>query len=337
MAESISLDDKVAFLSRPDTYGIDAPVESVETHMSRVFMTPERVHKLKKPVRGAAFDFTTLEARRRNCMMELEINRRLSPDVYYGMVPLTLTSSGLSLHGEGEVVDWLVEMRRLPAGSFLNRFLEAGEVPGDRLRAAIDQLVRLYEDAPPEAMGTATYRDRFRKNLENLHEELRAPHYGLDRERVRRVIGAQGTLLERQPALLDERVRAGRIVEAHGDLRPQHLCLTDPPRIIDGLEFNRDLRVMDQLDELGFLALECRMAGSPETADAVLEHYSARTNDAPEPPLLAFYQSYRALVRCLLAVRHLDDESPQRPQHWRDKAADYLAMADRIAEELPAG
>ena len=125
-AAETELAQKVAFLSRPDTYGVDA-VACRETHMSWVFLAGERAYKLKKPVRFAYLDFSTLTRREAACRAELRLNRRLAPDVYLAVKPLTSapTQGGsLSLGGSGPVVDWLVVMQRLDERNTLQHALE---------------------------------------------------------------------------------------------------------------------------------------------------------------------------------------------------------------------
>src|SRR5579885_1694049 len=111
---------KVAFLSEPKTYGSPAGgVVRRETHMSWVFLAGERVYKLKKPVRFPYLDFSTLARREAACRAELRLNRRLAPDVYLGVIPLTATEGKLALGDGGDVIDWLVVMRRLDEGGTL--------------------------------------------------------------------------------------------------------------------------------------------------------------------------------------------------------------------------
>ena len=69
--------------------------------------------------------------------------------------------------------------------------------------------------------------------------------------------------MQRLAAELDSRAARGCVVEAHGDLRPEHVCLLPEPQIIDCLEFSRDFRILDPADELAFLALECERLGDP--------------------------------------------------------------------------
>ena len=126
---SVPVDRKVMFLASPLAY-VERPtqVETIETHYSWVFLTDRYVYKLKKPLRGTGFDFSTIEARRRNAETEVRLNRRLAPDVYLGVVPLILKAGGnLSIGGKGAITDWLVEMVRLPAERMLDRCLARGD------------------------------------------------------------------------------------------------------------------------------------------------------------------------------------------------------------------
>ena len=127
---ALTLREKVAHLSRPESYPEEtAAVEVVQTHMSCVFLTDRHAWKLKKPVRHDFLDFSTLEARRADCEEELRLNRRLARDVYLEIVPLTFTSDGaLRLGGDGEVMEWLVKMRRLPAQLMLDHAIRHGNV-----------------------------------------------------------------------------------------------------------------------------------------------------------------------------------------------------------------
>lgn len=124
----IELAQKVAALCRRETYS-DAPtrIEVVETHMSFVFLTTDYAYKLKKPVRYDFLDFSTRELRRRSCEEELRLNQRLAPGVYLGLVSLHLGPNGrMRLGGDGEIVEWLVQMRRLPQDRMLDERIRRG-------------------------------------------------------------------------------------------------------------------------------------------------------------------------------------------------------------------
>ena len=109
-APRVDISRKVAVLASSQVYAErPAQVEIVETHFSWVFLTERYVYKLKKPLRGEGFDFSTAEARRRNAEAEVRLNRRLAPGVYIGVVPLTL-------YERPPLGDWWPRRRRRLAG-----------------------------------------------------------------------------------------------------------------------------------------------------------------------------------------------------------------------------
>lgn len=334
--DDVGIEAKVAFLKRPESYPEDAErVEVVETHMSWVFLTERHAHKLKKPVRYDYFDFRTVAARRRNCAEEVRLNRRLAPDVYIGTVPLTIDgASALHLGGFGEPVDWLVKIHRLPAKRNLQRAIEAGTVREAQVRAFAVELARFYRDAAPVAISPQEYRARFAADIEANRRELVRPRYRVPADLVERVCAAQRSFLDRRAPLLEERATGRRIVEAHGDLRPEHVFLGPRPQIIDCLEFARELRLLDPVDELSFLALECARLGAPGLGRLVFEAYAQATSDEPPEALVRFYKAYRAALRAKIAVWHLREADVREPDKWPALARTYLDLAAGFLEDL---
>lgn len=320
---------KVDFLRRPESYTPrPSRVETVETHMAWVFLTDRYAWKMKKPVRYEFLDFSTLPARRGDCEEEVRLNRRLAHNVYFGVVPLNVDPQGtLQLDGEGEPVEWLVKMRRLPSERMLDRLIERGAVNEADVRKAAALLSGFYEHAAPAQLGTTEYRDRLAREIRANRDELLLPKYGLPADQVESLTAAQLELLDHEPALFDQRVEAERVVEAHGDLRPEHICLEEEPVIIDCLEFNRDLRLLDTVSELSFLSLECDRLSAPFVGEWVFDTYRSSTRDDPPPPLLDFYRRYHAATRAKIAVWHLQDSDIREPRKWTAKARRYLELA----------
>jgi uncharacterized protein len=332
----VSLRDKVRFLQRPDSYP-ERPgaTQAVESHMSWVFLTPRHAYKLKKPVRYSYLDYSTIAARRENCAAEVRLNRRFAPAVYLGIVPLNVEPSGrLRLGGAGEPCDWLVKMVRLPAERTLEAQIERDTVDGAQLRRAIHVLTRVYRQAAPVDIAADAYLARFRSDLQENLAELTDAAFELSSELPQIVAAAQERFLHRHAALLNARVEAGRIVEGHGDLRPEHIYLLDPPIIMDCLEFNRDLRLLDLVDELAYLALECHRLGAPHLGDVVLATYRADTGDRPPDALIDFYGSARAMLRAKLAIWHLRDEHRPDAEKWQARTMRYLYIAADHAGKL---
>lgn len=334
--EKVGLEEKVTFLKQSVAYA-DAPdtVEAVETHMAWIFLTDRHAYKLKKPIVFEELDFTTVERRHWACAEEVRLNRRLAGDVYQGVVPLGVGPRGeLRLGDGGELVDWLVQMQRLPAARMLDALIEADAWSPDGIRAAARKLAHFYRAAEPAPFAPAEYVQHFYDHITDAAHALAASAYPIPRERVRATFETQIDFLRRTPDLLEARARAKRIVEGHGDLRPEHICLIEEPVVFDCLEFDRTLRLLDPADELGFLAMECARLDAPAIGALVLETYADVAGDTPPERLLHFYQSYRALQRAQLAVRH-----PHRPgtfdeAKWSDQAETYLQLAIHHADRL---
>jgi len=334
-----SLESKVAFLRRADAYPEGTrEVAAIETHLSWVFLTDTHAYKLKKPVRRDECDLTSVTARAAHCRMEVVLNRRLSESVYLGAVPLGLDRAGaLRLDRGGVVVDWLIRMRRLPAERMLDRVIESHRLRDGDLAPLVARLVRFYRTCPPMPIAGAEFRARLAARIARSTAALCAPEAGQPRSGVEDVAERQLAFLERHAEAIDRRVALGRIVEAHGDLRPEHVCLEPEPQVIDCLEFSRELRVLDVAEELGFLALECERLGAPRAKSEIFREYAARSGDSPDAAIVDFYQSVHACVRAMLAATHLAEGGRDDHVKWRARAAEYLRLAAlRVApERLP--
>jgi len=326
--------DAVSFLSQPAAYAEAPPTVSVvETHMSWVFLTGRDVYKLKKAIRHDGIDFTTADRRRHNCEEEVRLNRRLAPHVYLGVITLTREAGGgLAIGGRGEPVDWLVHMRQLPDHRHLDAILRAGRARDEeaRIRQAARHLARFFVSAPPEPVPAETHRRRLVDGVKGDLRVLSEERYGLSRDKVATLARAALGFLHDCAAVFDARVAAGRIVEGHGDLRPEHIWLDPEPAVLDCVEFDRTLRIVDPADELAFLMLECERLGAPEVGDWFLDEYAGASGDRPPARLLHFYRVYRALRRATIAARHLDDPSVLEPERFLDRAARYLELAEPV-------
>ena len=284
----VSLEEKVVFLGSLATYPeLTVPVEIKETHMSCVFLAGDTVLKLKKPAKYPFLDFSTVAAREFNCREEIRLNRRLAPDTYIGVVPLTLEPDAkLALDGVGEVVDWLVKMRRLPADRMLDSAIKNGTVTRVEVESVADRLVTFYEHSAPANLTPQEYISGISGELTLNEDVLTMPEFDLPQATLVTVLKSIQNFVARDSRMLLNRVENGHIIEGHGDLRPQHVCLVDPPVIIDCLEFNRSLRLVDPFDELTFLGLECELLGASWIGSLLIERCADALGGAPDDRLL---------------------------------------------------
>jgi uncharacterized protein len=333
-----SVEEKLAALSMPSTYGPGVhEVRLIETHFAWIFLTQDTVYKLKKPIVARHLDLDTPAKRRENCHEELRLNRALSPEVYLGVESLVRGPEGrLHLDGEGAAVDWLVRMRRLPGNLMLDCAIAAGRVPREQLDAAAHLLIDFYRRQPPIGIAPDAYVQRLQQQIDTNQTELLAVDLGLDPAVVDRLIAQQRATLTKLHAEVAQRAVQRRIIEVHGDLRPEHVCLTSPPAIIDRLEFSLDLRVLDPCEELAYFAIECSHAGAAWVGDRVFSLYRTATADPVPDPLYRLYQSHRAATRAKIVAWHLRDPAFKARQPWSAIAGRYLGEALEYIETQPA-
>lgn len=329
------IESKLKFLQTAAVYAeFGSPLEYIETHMSWVFLVGEQVFKLKKPVRFPFLDFTTLAAREFYCREEVRLNARLAPDVYLGLMALRWCNGTFTLVPEarlhdsataGETVDWLVWMRRLPANLMLDHLIATQRVAPQDIDALIDVLSTFYRTAQAADVSPSDYLARFQSEQASTREVLLRPQFQLQDAAL--AIDRLSTALSQGADLLRERVLSKRVLDGHGDLRPEHVCLRQPPVIIDCLEFNPQLRQVDPFDELAYLSLECDMAGAPWIGERLTAGCATMLGERPTPALMQLYTAHRAMLRARLAMAHLLDSQPRLPQKWPPLAARYIARA----------
>ena len=303
--------------------------------MSWVFLGDARVYKLKKPLRQGALDYRGLNTRAHNCREEIRLNRRLAPEVYLGSMPLTLEASGaLALGGAGRIVDWLVVMRRLPEDRMLDAMIGRKSVQPRDIARIVALLSGFYHQTPQTPMDGDDYLQILRQRLAEDRAVVGDARFGLAPQEFKPAFGALEGVLLQEPELLLERVRRGRIVEGHGDLRPEHLCLLEPPVVIDCLEFDPRLRCVDPFEELAYLALECELLGAAWIGPLLIDGCAERLDDHPPARLIDFHTAARACLRARLALSHLLEPRLRQEEKWLPLARRHLAVARDRAVRL---
>ncbi len=328
----------VSFFSDPANYphAVDR-VERRETHVSHVFLAGSFAYKLKKPVKFPFLDASTLSLRKRWCGLELALNRRLAPRIYLGLVPVVERGGALQLGGRGKTVEWLVKMRRLPEARMLDQLVARRRVGrGDMLHIG-QTLVRFFKRAARSAQITrfGTPAAVAQLVLGNLQEC--APFVGrLVSESDRRFLeSAYRQFLTLHGPLLQQRIRERRIVDGHGDLRCENICVTDPVTIFDCVEFQPAFRCGDAVNDLSFLVMDLEFRGKRRLADALVAQYRRGFNDSTGDLLLPFYKCHRTLVRG--KVRGLAWlQHPRTPEgrRLRELSRRHFALALRYTRQF---
>jgi aminoglycoside phosphotransferase family enzyme/predicted kinase len=341
------------FLQRPSSYPDQVEsVEMRETHISWVFLAGSHAYKLKKPVRFDFLDFSSGKLRKQACDAEVSLNRRLSPSVYCGVVPIRRTKTGsLAIGrqvgdgqvgdeqvGDGQVVDWLVKMKRLDDERTLDAVLTRSHDITEwkpPVQSAATYLAQFYTTQAPVTVRTSEFRTGFRRHVDdNERQLLEITTSEADHDSVRLIHSAQRRFLVTHRDVFDNRARDGRIVDGHGDLRPEHLYLYPQPLVIDCIEFNIEYRTNDIADELSFLAMECDRLGAQSVGRILFDEYARLSNDRPPPSLVAFYKSYRACVRAKVAALRSQQQTRSAANSSLRAEHDYLRLAQRYIRDL---
>lgn len=295
--------------------------QPVETHISAVFVGPERVLKLRKAVRLPFLDQTDPARRAELAARELALNAPHAPGLYRGLRRITRTPDGrLALDGEGETVETLVEMAPIPPAAFLDRVAEAGGLSPALLDALADAVAAMHAVAPRQEVADPAA--AFRRVLDgNLASALSA---GLDPEAARRWHAAALARLSAVAPALAARAAAGFLRRCHGDLHLGNLALWQGrPVPFDALEFDEALATIDVGYDLAFLLMDLDRRAGRAAANRVFGRYVARTGDAGLCAGLALWLSTRAMVRA-----HVRQAAGQ-------EGAEYLAAALAYLEPVP--
>lgn len=282
-----------------------APAELVETHISWVLLAGTDAWKIKKPVDFGFLDFSTVEKRRFCCEEELRLNRRLAPQLYLEVVPITLDGSQPRLGGSGPVLDWAVHMRRFAATEQLDAMLAAGRLEPCHIDAAALCIAAFHAglagiggDSP---LGSAeAIHAPARQNFVQVRAGLSEP---ADLARLAQLEAWSEAEFARLEDVFAQRRADGFVRECHGDLHLGNLAWHEGAVLpFDCIEFNENLRWVDVQSEIAFLAMDLHDRHRPDLAWRFLNAYLEHSGDYAGLALFRYYQVYRALVRAKVAI-----------------------------------
>ena len=324
--------DIISALLLPSAY--PEPTDHVElkqTHISYLFLTKDFVYKVKKGVNFGFLDFTTLEQRQHFCEEEVRLNTRLCPGMYLGVAHICLSAGGIKINGPGTVIEYAVKMLRLPADRMLNRMLDAQQVSTPEIREVARRIAE-FHCALPTNVDIAQFgepraiAENWNDNISQLRSGSIPPNFSADLDRID-TWGQNFLILNDQ--LLQRRVADGYIRECDGDIHSENICLTDPVRIFDCIEFNSRFRYSDTAADLAFLLMDLDFHRRSDLATVAVDEYTAITGDEACRELLPFYKVYRALIRAKVeALRSMDPECHEGDRRQAaQQALAYLRLA----------
>jgi aminoglycoside phosphotransferase family enzyme/predicted kinase len=328
----------LALLGDPATHGGQA-VRRIDTHAASVFLAGERAFKVKRAVRFPFLDFSTLEKRKAACESELEVNRPFAPQIYLRVVAITRAGDGaLALGGNGEPVEWAVEMRRFDETQTLDHLAAQGRIDvalADRLGRIVAQGHAQAAPVEPQpwidAMGAYVG--------EHAAEFGRTPEL-FPPAAVAELGRASDAAYEHIRPLLVERGARGLVRRIHGDLHLGNIALIEgAPVLFDAIEFSPLIGSGDVLYDLAFLLMDLIERGLPQAANVVFNRYLAQTRRAEDLDALAalpFYLSMRAAIRAKVTAERRERAAPAEAAAIGESARRYFDLARRAIAPPPA-
>lgn len=320
-------------------------VRLVQTHISYVFLADERVFKTKKPVDFGFVNQLDAETRHQFCLREVELNRRLAPDTYVGVHPVVRLADGSHRIVEGDppagatMVEWAVEMKRLPDDRTLASLLEADAVPSGLVRLLAAKLVEFHAAAAVVPNDPAFAGGEAERSWWAREQGEAEPFIGDTWEPANAIVlkNYVNALIERESALFDRRLADGRVVDGHGDLHAMHIYLIDDEIVIvDCLEFTEwfQFRLLDVGYDVAFLAMDLEARGRPELGDELAGRYIAAVGDETMPVLQPVHRAFRAFVRGKVESMgaHAPEVSAEQQRALAESARRYFALASKFAD-----
>lgn len=292
-----------------------ADIELIETHISWVVLTGDYAYKIKKPVDFGFLDFSTLDKRKKYCEQELQLNRRLAPDIYLDVVSISGSVEHPIISDEKKPFEYAVKMQQFPQSAQLDNMLQAGELGSEQIDA-IAQMVSTFHNSTAVANDETDYGKPekifkpVKENFELISESLKTSAHEAKLGELKKWSESE---FARMKLILSQRKKDGFIRECHGDMHLRNLVWLDGKALaFDCIEFNENLRWIDVISEIAFLMMDLQDRGQEQLANRFLNAYLEITGDYDGLSVLSFYLCYRAMVRAkvdALRIQQMTDDT----------------------------
>jgi uncharacterized protein len=312
-------------------------IDLIQTHISYVFLTEKYVYKVKKPVNFGFLDFSTLDKRKLYCEKELELNRRLCPEIYLEVVTIN-KSKTLKIKGTGETVEYALKMKRLPQECIMTLLLQEGKVDKKNIDEIAEIVAKFHSEAQTNAEITEVggikavkfnWAENFAQTTKYLDQTLTKADYDVMQTKINNFIA-------KNKALFEARMADGHVRDCHGDLHSGNIFITPKICIFDAIEFNDRFRYSDTAADVAFLAMDLDYQNRSDLADYFIAQYQKYSKDPQLKALLPFYKCYRAYVRGKVISFRLDDahiKAEDKQAAIKDATA-YFKLALQYAKNL---
>ncbi len=328
------IDDLLQPASLPDK---TENISLVQTHISLVFVADNFVYKIKKAVNFGFLDFSTLEKREHYCHQEIKLNRRLSPDLYVGVLPIHFDGKRYTVgKGRGDIVEYAVKMKRIPDEMLMRSLFSRGELRVKHLKEIAQVLARFHQNAQGSpGIDKFGRPEAFKINTdENFEQTEKYVGLTIKKKDFNAIHEWTNIFYKENRGLFQDRIDEGKIRDCHGDLHMEHICLEEPISVFDCIEFNDRFRYTDTVADIAFLLMDLEYRGGEDFSDRLWDLYAELTGDKGMDFLLTFYKVYRAYVRGKVNSFQLDDEhiGAREKEEAAQTAKKYFQLARSYTE-----
>jgi len=320
-------------LKNPKFFGPHvASVQLLQTHISYVALTGTYAYKVKKPVNFGFLDFSTLDKRKYFCEEELRLNKRLCPDMYLDVLPITQKDNIIELDGDGTIVEYVLKMKEFPQEYIMTNMLQQEKISEETIDHLCTILVGFYNvQEPSEEIKKYGELQAVKQNIdENFNQTKPMIGYTLPKETYWYIKEATNKFFDRKKEAFGQRMKEGRIYDCHGDLHSGNIIVTDENiYIFDCIEFNDRFRFCDVASDIGFLSMDLDYLNYPYLSSYLIQKYVEKSGDISIYSVLNFYKSYRAFVRGKVHGFQLNDPhiDPKKKNNLIDTAQKYFDLS----------
>lgn len=306
------------------------PVQTMETHISRIFLSGDRAYKMKRAVLLPYVDFSTVDKRRAACLKEIELNGPTAPGIYLAVRTVTQAADGeLAIDGEGPVIETIVEMKRFDQSLLLDRVAQSDGLTPEMMTALARAVTQFHRQAPiiRDRGGAANMADVLK-----INEAGFAASHVFSGKEVEELTIRFNKRLAALSDLLDRRGAAGKVRRCHGDLHLRNIFLLDgQPCLFDCIEFNDSIATSDILYDLAFLLMDLWHRGHAEFANLVMNRYLDETGEDDGFAALSFFMAVRAAVRTHVVATQAE-ELGDRGAALASEARSYFVLAGNLLQ-----
>jgi aminoglycoside phosphotransferase family enzyme len=273
----------------------------IETHISWVILCDQYVYKIKKPVQYSFLDFSTPALREHFCHREIELNKRLTENIYLDVLPVYESKGHYCIgSGEGKLIDHAVRMFKMDTAKQMDVLLVKDQVSKQAILLLAEKVASFHKKAEIVHHKNCLDVQEMFNDLAGQKDFLARELGGESSSCISQAIETSDKFIEKHAARLEYRLKEGFFRDCHGDLHSRNIFLLPAPEPFDCIEFNDDLRQIDVLNEIAFLCMDLDVFGRQDLSALFVERYNQffpAMISKEDLSLFIYYKSYRANIR----------------------------------------